>query len=127
MHRPRRRKGHRQRQGTPKEATILIPLTFNDGSSVPGEVLQSILEEIYLAFHGWTVEGTVKGAYRMHSGRKRVEEHLKLSVLLDSGLVPQLERMIGRWCAKLDQETMLLKIADPVVRMIPPRHEKEQS
>ncbi len=48
-----------------RKATLLIPLTFNDGTAVPKEVLDAIEEEIYLAFNGWTVVGEVAGSYRM--------------------------------------------------------------
>jgi len=109
----------------PKEAIVLIPLTYNDGSKVPQDVLLDIFEEIYTAFHGWTEEGTVKGAYRMQSGQKCVEDLLKVSIVLDQSQVPELEAMVSAWCARLGQETMLLKIADYTIRFVPPRKETD--
>ena len=50
-------------------------------------------------FHGWTLEGNVKGAYRMQAGgQKRVETLQKVSILLDSSRVSKREEMMGRWC-----------------------------
>jgi hypothetical protein len=59
----------------PKEAIVLIPLTYNDGTQIPPETIDAICDEIFDTFHGWTIEGRVKGAYQMRStGRKQVEE-----------------------------------------------------
>ncbi len=110
-----------------KEAQVLIPLTFNDGSAVPRDTIAGLLDEVYLAFQGWTIEGTVKGAYRMRSGEKRVEDHLKISIVLRETQLPELEGMVARWAAALGQETMLLKVGDPTVKFIPPTGQEEQS
>ena len=48
-----------------KKVTLLIPLTFNDGSAIPRDTLAAIEDEIYLAFKGWTIVGEVEGAYQM--------------------------------------------------------------
>lgn len=109
-----------------KEAIVLIPLTFNDQTAVPQDTIQAFLEELFLAFHGWTIEGAVKGAYRMQSGDRRVEDHLKVSVILHEPQVPDLEAMIARWARALGQETMLLKVADSTVKFIPPEPEADE-
>ena len=128
MAKPRKsgkRKARSSRAGNPKEAIVLIPLTYNDGTRVSRETLQSIQEEIFVAFHGWTIEGTVKGAYLMQTGQKCVEDLLKVSVVLDESQIPELEMMVARWCAGLGQETMLMKIADFVIKFIPPQTKAE--
>jgi hypothetical protein len=129
MAKPRKRgkpEAKRKGGGNPREAIVLIPLTYNDGTKVPRDILLDIFEEMYLAFHGWTDEGTVKGAYRMQTGRKRVEDLLKVSVILDESQVAELETMVAGWCARLGQEAMFLKIADPDVKFIPPRPGAEE-
>ncbi len=128
MAKPRKRQQPRIKGkggGKPKEASVLIPLTYNDGTSVPLEVLESIHDEVYMAFHGWTIEGAVKGAYRMQTGQKRVEELQRLSIVLEESRIPELEAMIAEWGARLGQEAMLLKVSDFVVKFIPPRTEGE--
>jgi hypothetical protein len=40
---------------------------------------------------------------------------------LDESQIPELEPMVAQWCARLDQEAMLVKIADFVIKFIPPR------
>jgi hypothetical protein len=125
MAEPRRPKAKGKKGGSPKEAIVLIPLTYNDGTEVACEVLDAIRDEIFVAFHGWTIEGTVKGAYRMRTGQKRVENLHKLSIVLDEDQVPELEAMVARWGAQLGQETMLVKITDSVVKFIPPQRGTE--
>ncbi len=121
---PKRRKPTVKGNGDLKEAIVLIPLTYNDGTDVPQEILESISDEIYIAFHAWTSEGTVKGAYRMQAtGQKRVEDLQKVSVILKESEIAELEGMIARWCAQLGQEVMLLKIADFTIKFIPPQPE----
>jgi hypothetical protein len=129
MAKPQKRRQRRatgKRQGNLKEAIVLVPLTYNDGTKVPGDVLESIREELFVAFHGWTIEGAVKGAYRMQTGRKRVEDLQKLSIILNESQLSELEVMVARWGASLGQETMLMKISDFVVKFIRPHTEEEE-
>ena len=88
-------------KGRLKEAVVLIHLTYNDGTRVPRDVIESIQQEVFIAFHGWTIEGTVKGAYRMRTGQKRVEDLLKLSIVLAESRIHELHAMVGKWCANL--------------------------
>jgi hypothetical protein len=128
MARPRKHTGPRKgrKAGGLREAAVLVPLTYNDGSRVPRSTLASVQEELFREFGGWTVEGTVKGAYRMReTGKKRVERSLKISVVLDGSQVPDLEAMVARWCAELGQEVMLLKITESIIKFVPPRPEEQ--
>jgi hypothetical protein len=128
MAKPRnRRKSKAKEKGArnPKEAIVQIPLTYNDGTQVPKGTIETIQEQIFAAFAGWTIEGTVKGAYRMQSGEKRVEDSLKVSIILDESRINELEAMVAQWCGELGQETMLLKITDYVVKFVPPRRGAE--
>jgi hypothetical protein len=129
MAKPRnRRKSKAQGKwaGKPKEAIVQIPLTYNDGSQVPEGAIETMQEQIYAAFGGWTIEGTVQGAYRMQSGEKRVEHSLKVSIIMDESEIDELEAMVAGWCGELGEETMLLKITDFVVKFVPPRKEAEE-
>jgi hypothetical protein len=122
-----KRRKAKGRGGGPKEAIFLIPLTYNDGTRIPQDTIESIYDELFVAFAGWTVEGTVQGAYRMQTGEKRVESLVKVSVILDESQLPELEEMIARWAARLGQETILLKIADYIVKFVPPEKPKADS
>jgi hypothetical protein len=127
MARARRQGKPSGRSGGHKEAIVFIPLTYNDGTRIPPDTIESISDEIFEVFDGWTGEGTVKGAYRMQTGEKRVEKLLKVSIVLAESQILKLEEMVADWCARLGQETMLLKITDSVVKFIPPRTKGESS
>src|SRR5260370_2397789 len=104
-----------------KRATLLIPLTFNDGTEVPKATLAAIEEEIYLAFNGWTVVGEVEGAYRMkQTGQKQVERLLHVWVVAEEADIPALKRMVGKFGALLGQEAMYFEVGESFVEFIPP-------
>jgi hypothetical protein len=127
MAKPKKRQGKANDGANLKEATVLIPLTYNDGTKVPPAIIRSIRDEIFIAFGAWTTEGSVTGAYRMRAtGQKRVENLLKISVILKAPEGAEFEGMVARWCAMLEQEVMLLKVADFVVKFVAPQPESEK-
>jgi hypothetical protein len=104
-----------------KKVTLLIPLTFNDGTTIPKETLAAIEEEIYLAFKGWTIVGEVEGAYQMQqTGAKKVERLLHIWVVLEEAEIPTLKQMVGKFGTLLGQEFMYFEVSDAVVEFIPP-------
>jgi hypothetical protein len=104
-----------------KRVTLLVPLTFNDGSAVPEATLTAIEEEIYLAFNGWTVLGEVKGAYRMQqTGQKQVERLLHVWVVVKEEEIPLLRQMVARFGTLLGQECMYFEVAEGAVEFLPP-------
>jgi len=109
-----------------KKIVLYIPLTYNDRSKVPKEVLLDIKEEIFVAWGGHTDEGTVTGTYRMQpTSKKRIEKHTKLAVVLPENDIPALEMMAGKWANRLEQEAIYMEITDAVVKFIPPLSEEE--
>lgn len=109
-----------------KKVTLLIPLTFNDGSAIPRETLAVIEQEIYLAFKGWTVVGEVEGAYQMQqTGEKKVERLLHVWVVVQEDAVSTLKQMVGRFGAMLGQEYMYFEVGESLVEFIPPYREGE--
>ena len=64
-------KGSKKKNEDPyKKATVLIPLTYNDDTRIPIDVLLGIKEQLTVNFFGHTDEGTVNGEYIMQSGLK---------------------------------------------------------
>jgi hypothetical protein len=109
-----------------KRATLLIPLTFNDGTEVPKATLDAIEEEIYVAFNGWTVVGQVEGAYRMkQTGQKQVERLLHVWVVAEEADLPLLKRLVGKFGALLGQEAMYFEVGESLVEFIPPWTDEE--
>lgn len=111
-----------------KKVTLLIPLTFNDGSTIPPQTLNAIEEEIYVAFKGWTIVGEVQGAYQMgQTGEKKVERLLHVWVVIEEEAVPTLKEMVGRIGATLRQEFMYFEVGESLVEFIPPFREEQRA
>lgn len=103
-------------------AVVLVPLTYNDGNTVAAHLRNSILDEIFVAFDGYTIEGTVKGAYKMkETGEKCIEALEKVVIVLSDDRVPLLRQMVGRWCSTLRQEVMYLEVTHSTIEFVPPR------
>ncbi len=111
-----------------RKVTLLIPLTFNDGSAAPGEVLKAIREEIFVAFNGWTVAGEVEGAYRMEqTGHKQIDRLLEVWVVVEDMDLPQLRQMVAKFGARLGQESMYFEVGMSAVEFIPSLSKENQS
>jgi hypothetical protein len=105
--------------GMLRKVTLLIPLTFNDGTSVPGEVLEKFREEVFVAFQGWTQVGQVEGSYRMQTtGAKQVDRLLQVWVVVDDQAIPELKQMVARLGSLLGQESMYFEESDAKVEFI---------
>src|SRR5271170_3759837 len=98
-----------------KKAIILIPLTYNDGSRVPQEVLNGIFESLFVLSGGYTSAGTVNGAYRMKDGAKQTDVLEQVWVAYEEADKPALRELVARFCSLLGQETMFLEFADSVI------------
>jgi hypothetical protein len=106
-----------------KKAILLIPLTYNDGSQVSQEVLDSIFEAIFVLSGGYTAAGTVRGAYRMRDGSKQTDVLEQVWIAYEEGDQPALRELVGRFCSLLGQEMMYLEFADSLIEFIPPHEE----
>ena len=110
-----------------KKVTLLIPLTFNDGSAVPLGTLDQIENDIYGAFNGWTVVGEVVGAFKRITGEKTVDRSLQVWVVVDEAVLPAMRQMVAEFAALLKQDAMYFEVADHHVEFIPAPRAGEQS
>jgi hypothetical protein len=106
-----------------KKAILLVPLTYNDGSHVPQEVLDEIYEALFVLSGGHTSAGTVHGAYRMADGSKQTEVLEQVWVACDEVNRQELRELVARFCTLLGQEAMYLEFTDSVIELIPPQEE----
>jgi hypothetical protein len=92
---------------------ILVPLTYNDGTRVEGELHDDILDRIWVAFGGYRIEGTRRGAYRRQdTGKKQVEITQRICVTVDGETgIEQLRAMVSDIATILGQETMYFEVA----------------
>lgn len=99
---------------------ILLPLNYNDGRVVPKAVLREMLQSLYEMAGGCTIEGQVKGTYRMKSGRKQEDKLLKVWVLIPSAQSRGLKELVRQFCTRLGQESMWLEKSRSIVEFIRP-------
>lgn len=88
---------------------LLLPLTYNDGSQVPEDVLCRIEDELFVLAGGYTIAGTGKGAYRMRNGSKQVDETLQVWVVVDEEDEATLRKLVAGFGELLGQESMYLE------------------
>lgn len=111
-----------------KKVTLLLPLTFNDGTVVPEKTLESIRDELFVAFHGWTVAGEVQGAFRMQqTGVKQVDRLLQVWVAVEEAELPRLRDMVSGFGALLGQEAMYFEVSQSMVELIPSRPREDSA
>src|SRR5260370_21211464 len=106
-----------------KKAILLIPLTYNDGTQVPEEVLDGIYEALFDLSGGHTSAGTVRGAYRMKDGTKQSDLLQQVWVAYEEADEVKLRELVADFCALLGQEAMYLEFTDSVIELIPPHEE----
>ena len=107
-----------------KKAILLIPLTYNDGSRIPQEVLDEIYEALFVLSGGHTSVGTVQGAYRMKDGTKQTDILEQVWVACEDADRPALRDLVAKYCAILGQEAMYLEFTDSFIELIPPQEEQ---
>ena len=100
---------------------LLVPLRYNDGTPVPEEVILELKEELVLLANGWTMAGTVEGAYRMADGRQQIDHSLQFWIVVNEDRFSELERIVGELGHKLGQESMFLETPGGMVYFVPPR------
>ena len=103
-----------------EKVILLLPLTFNDGTTVPKATLEEILHELFVAFGGYTIAGEVEGAYLMRSGDKQVDATLEVWVAVKSTdeSLERLRKMVAAFGAVLGQETMYFERTGSKVEFI---------
>jgi hypothetical protein len=68
-------------------------LTYNDGSRVSQEALDSIFESLVVLSGGYSMAGTVRGAYRMGDGSKQTDVLEQVWIAYEEGF----SRRCGNW------------------------------
>jgi len=106
---------------------ILLPMTYNDGKAVPKAVTCTVLKALYDLASGYTIEGKVRGAFRMRSGGKQEDTLLKVWVLIPSERVRDLKNLVRQFCVQLGQESIWLEKTISVVEFVGPASVSEDS
>ena len=100
---------------------LLIPLSYNDGRDVPKEIIVDFQEKLFALSGGFTVAGTVEGAYRMADGKKQIDHSLQVWIGLKEEYAAELERAVAELGAMLGQESMYLERTGGTIHFISPQ------
>ena len=87
----------------------LVPLSLNDGTPVEPETILEFKEQLYLLADGWSVPGTVEGAYKMADGKKQIDHTLQFWIWIRKSQYSELRQVVSELGAKLGQESMYLE------------------
>jgi hypothetical protein len=104
---------------------LLVPVKYNDGRAVPESVLDDILDDVFGLAHGYTIAGTVKGAYQMSHGAKKEDESLELWIAVRTEEIPALRKMVRGFATILGQESMYLERTGGSIEILPRANESE--
>jgi hypothetical protein len=89
----------------------LIPVRRNDGSAVSGAEQQDIIRGLWRQFGGVTIEGQVTGHWIDDAdGRHYQDDSLKVSVLCDTGRLPEAESVVREIGRRLGQRAMWFEV-----------------
>ncbi|MEX2317729.1 MAG: hypothetical protein WD669_11295 [Pirellulales bacterium] len=100
---------------------VLVPLCTNNGAPVASEILVDFQDEMLRLGGGYTIAGTVEGAYRMADGTTKIDHSLQYWICVPATAVEELTSIVARLGALLGQESMYMEITGGVVALIPPK------
>lgn len=113
---------------TPKliPCSFLVPLAYNDGRPVEEQRREQFLEDIFIEFGAYYVDGTKPGAYRRaDTGEKQAEVFLKVCVSVNGPEeVKRLRELVARIGGELDQESMYFEVSDGTTAELVPSQKK---
>lgn len=89
-----------------QKVTMLLPIAYNDGNPIPEVDTQRILKQIADIAGGYTIDGIVKGSYRMDNGVVVTEELQKIFVVVGEDKVCFLRDVAEYACGIFKQESI---------------------
>jgi len=99
---------------------MLLPLNYNDGTTVPKRIRKQIEEEIYVLAGGYYLGAIGKGAYRMKSGKKQIDLTQEVWIVIDKEDEKALKALACKFAALLGQEAIYLERTSGKPEFIPP-------
>lgn len=106
---------------------VLLPLVRNDGAPVSKVQLDGYLAELFALADGYTVAGTVTGAYRTRSGKKQIDRNLELWIVVDESQQGELRNWLANIGAELGQEAMYFEKSRSKVTYVKPKYRDESN
>ena len=100
------------------KAIFLLPLKDNDGRDLKAEI-DEVRDQLFDHFDGWTLEGTVLGAFRMPDGSQKIDACDKYMVFLDEVRLGEVEQVLLEFKAKTTQAAIYFEVQrNPEIRLL---------
>lgn len=99
---------------------VLVPLRFNDGTQVPNDVILDFQEKLFLLGGGFTLAGTVEGAYLMADGKKQIDHSQTYWIGVPEDRIDELRTIVSELGDTLGQESMYLEHTGSRIEFVPP-------
>jgi hypothetical protein len=103
-----------------KKCLFLIPTSYNDKREIPSVIIDCILDELYLNFEGYTIDGTTEGTWKMEDGKKAIDQCYKVWVVVNEEKVDMLKRLVKKFATLLEQEAIYFEVMDCDIEFIGP-------
>ena len=99
---------------------LLLPLCYNDGRKVPSRTLSGMTDKLFVLAGGFTIAGTVQGAYQMEDGTRQEDECLQVWIGVREEQVRDLKELVAKFGRTLGQEKMYLERTGGSIEFIRP-------
>lgn len=103
-----------------KKFVVLVPLRFNDGKEVPNNIILDFQEKLFLLGGGFTLAGTVEGAYKMADGKKQIDHSQTYWIGVPADATEELRAIVSELGETLGQESMYLEHTGSKIEFVPP-------
>lgn len=104
-----------------RKFVVFVPTCFNDGTDVPKEVFLDFQDKLFVLANGYTINGTVEGAYRMADGKKQIDHSVVYGVGIPASKADELKEIVGELGETLGQESMYLEDTGSTISFVPPK------
>ncbi len=104
---------------------LLLPKNYNDGRNIPDSIIDAMCDEIMEIADGWTLAGTVVGAYRMKDGSKQKDLSTVIWIGIDESRIDTLKALVGIFARRLGQESLYLERTGGTIEFIQPTPEED--
>lgn len=98
------------------KTTFLIPLTDNQGVPFQAEDFDWLQDELVLQFGGWSLEGTVEGAWKGDDGRVYRDRSYRYTVATTA--LDKLRGLLREAKARFAQEAIYLEVSETRVEIL---------
>jgi len=99
---------------------FLIPTSYNDKREIPAVLIDGVLDELYVNFGGYTIDGLTEGTWKMGDGEKAIDQCYKVWIVISEEKISVLKDLVKKFARLLEQEVIYFEVMDCDVEFIGP-------